>query len=68
MELSGLDEVTSTTRPLALSPRIVVASISLGTTAQPAMIVTREQAARVIDAIDGTVGRVRELDALAKSD
>jgi len=68
MELSGLDEVTSTARPLALSPRIVVAPVSLGTVAQPAMIVTREQAAQVIEAIDGTVGRVRESDALAKSE
>jgi hypothetical protein len=32
------------------------------------MIVTREQAAQVIEAIDGTVGRVRESDALAKSE
>jgi len=68
MELSGLDEVTSTTRPLVLPSRIVVASVSLGTSAQPAMIVTREQAARVIEAIDGTVGQVRESDALTKSE
>ena len=67
-ELSRLGEVATTARSLSLSPRIVITAISLGTSGQPAMIVTQERAKQVTHAIEMTVQRVRALDPATPSD
>jgi len=68
MELSQLDDVAASARSLSLSPRIVTSSVSLGLSAQPAMIVTEENALRVTHAVETTVDRVREMDLHTTSD
>jgi pimeloyl-ACP methyl ester carboxylesterase len=68
MELSQLDEVASAARSQSLSPKIVITSISLGTSGQPAMIVTEESSKRVTDAIETTIQRVRALDSGTPTD
>jgi pimeloyl-ACP methyl ester carboxylesterase len=67
-ELSQLDDVAATARSLSLSPRLAITSISLGTSGQPAMIVTEESAERVTDAIETTVQHVRALEPATPSD
>lgn len=67
-ELSQLDDVAATARSLSLSPKIAITSISVGTSGQPAMIVTEESAKRLIDAIETTVQRVRALEPATPSD
>jgi pimeloyl-ACP methyl ester carboxylesterase len=67
-ELSRMGEVATTARSLSLSPRIVITSISLGTSGQPAMIVTEESAKEVTHAIEMTVQRVRAVEPATPSD
>ena len=67
-ELSQLDDVAATARSLSLSPKIAIISISVGTSGQPAMIVTEESAKRLIDAIETTVQLVRALEPATPSD
>ena len=63
MELSQLGTVEADARTVSVSPRIIVTSVAIGTRGQPAMIVTREDATRVTQAILATISRVRELDS-----
>jgi pimeloyl-ACP methyl ester carboxylesterase len=67
-ELSQLDDVAATARSLSLSPKIAIISISVGTSGQPAMIVTEGSAKRVTDAIETTVQRVRAVEPATPSD
>lgn len=66
MELSRFEEVENAARALNLSPDIIVTDVTVGTQAQPAMLVTREDAARVVQMIQGTVERVRDNEASAR--
>ncbi len=68
MELSQIDDVTATARSLSLSPKIVVSSVTVGSSAQPAMIVTEEAALGVTHVVETTVERVREMDHQPISD
>lgn len=58
-ELSRLPEVEAIARSIALPPQIAVTSISIGTRDQPAMLVNREDAAKVTQAIQATLTRVK---------
>jgi pimeloyl-ACP methyl ester carboxylesterase len=60
MELSQFEEVEESARALALSPDIIVNDVAVGTHAQPALLVTREDSARAVQTIQATVDRVRE--------
>jgi microcompartment protein CcmK/EutM len=66
MELSRFAEVENDVRALTLSPDIIVAAITIGTHVQPAVLVTRGDAARVAHTIHVTVERVREAEAAAR--
>jgi len=58
-ELSRLPELAATAGSIALPPQIVVTSISIGTHTQPAMLVNRDDAAKVTQAIEATLTRVK---------
>lgn len=58
-ELSRLPEVAAMVRSIALPPQIAVTSISIGTHTQPAMLVDRDDAAKVTQAIEATLTRVK---------
>jgi pimeloyl-ACP methyl ester carboxylesterase len=60
MELSQFEQVAQSARALPLSPDIIVTDVTIGTAEQPAMLVTRDDAAQVMQAIDATVERVRK--------
>ena len=66
MELSQFTAIEDSARALSLSPDITVADITIGTHAQPAMLVTREDATKVVQTIQATVERVRESEASAR--
>jgi pimeloyl-ACP methyl ester carboxylesterase len=68
LELSSLPDVAASARTASLPPDIVVTSISVGTRGQPAMLVAAGDAARVTQAIDATVTRVRAHDASATAE
>ena len=68
MELSTLSEVERTTRDLSLSPSIVVTSISTGAHAQPAIVVSPEEAKRINLTIGETIARVRAIEASPAAD
>ena len=61
MEISQLEEVEAAARSVPVSSTILVTTISIGTPGQPAMIVTHEDAMRVVQAIGATIARVRTL-------
>lgn len=58
-ELSRLPELAATAGSIALPPQIAVTSISIGTRTQPAMLVSRDDAAKVTQAIEATLTRVK---------
>jgi pimeloyl-ACP methyl ester carboxylesterase len=59
-ELSRLPEVETMARAIALPPQIAVTSISIGTHDQPAMLVNRDDANKVAQAIEATLTRAKE--------
>ena len=63
-----MPELEAAARAVPLPPRVVVTSISIGAHSQPAMLVTREESARVTLAIDATIQQVRGIDAGTTSD
>lgn len=58
-ELSRLPEVEATARAISLPPQIVVTSVAIGSHDQPAMLVHRDDAAKVTQAIEATLARVK---------
>ncbi len=66
LELSQFTEVEDHVRELSLPPEIAIADISIGTHERPAMIVTREDAAKVVQSIQAAVERVREDEESAR--
>jgi pimeloyl-ACP methyl ester carboxylesterase len=60
MELSRFQEIEEGARSLSLSPHILVTDVAVGTHAQPAILLTREDAEAVVQAIRATVERIRE--------
>lgn len=66
MELSQFEQVAQSARALPLSPDIIVTDVTIGTAAQPAMLVTRDDAAQVMQAIEATVERVRKSQVNAR--
>lgn len=58
-ELSRLPEVEAIAGAITLPPQIAVTSISIGTDSQPAMLVNREDALKVTQAIEATLTRVK---------
>lgn len=68
MEIAQLGDVESAARDQSLSSTIIVTRVSIGVQAQPAMLVTRADAAQVTRAIEATVARVREGEASAATD
>jgi pimeloyl-ACP methyl ester carboxylesterase len=68
IELSQLGEATVAARAQPLPPTLVITSIDVGSHTQPALIVTHEAAARVTQAIQSTIARVRGLDAITASE
>ena len=68
MELSQLGEVEGSVHALALSPDIIVTSVPGGARGQPAMIVGRNEAARIARAIEATVEQVRTRESIHHAD
>jgi len=68
MEIAQLGDVESAARDQSLSSTIIVTRVSIGVQAQPAMLVTKADAAQVTRAIEATVARVREGEASAARD
>jgi pimeloyl-ACP methyl ester carboxylesterase len=68
MELSRRSEVENVVRSLPQSDNIVVTNVTISTHTQPAMLVTREVAARATQAIHKTVARVRKAQERMTSD
>ena len=66
MELSQFDQVEGTARALTLSPQIIVTDVTIGSAAQPAMLVTRDDAGKVMQAIETTVEQVRKSEVSAR--
>ena len=66
MELSQFAQVESTARALSLSPQIIVTDVTIGSAAQPAMLVTRDDAGKVMQAIEATVEKVRKSEVSAR--
>ncbi|HEU4688469.1 MAG TPA: alpha/beta hydrolase [Vicinamibacterales bacterium] len=66
MELSQFDQVEGTARALTLSPQIIVTDVTIGSAAQPAMLVTRDDAGKVMQAIEATVEQVRKSEVSAR--
>jgi pimeloyl-ACP methyl ester carboxylesterase len=64
-EISRREEVTAAVRTLQIDPSMAVAAVATSAAGAPAMIVTDEDTARVTDAIEAAVTRVRT--ARAKS-
>jgi pimeloyl-ACP methyl ester carboxylesterase len=58
-EISRASEVVAAAQAVRLDPSVQVASVTTGNSEQPAMIVTPEEAAAVVGAIEETVSRVR---------
>lgn len=58
MELSQFTEVENDARALSLAPDITIADIRTGTHSQPAIIVTQEDAAKIVQTIQTTVEQV----------
>ena len=63
-----MPEVEAAARAVPLPPKVVVTSISIGAHGQPAMLVTREESARVTLAIDATITQVRGIEASTTAD
>jgi pimeloyl-ACP methyl ester carboxylesterase len=63
MELSALDDIEGMVRALPPTARIPATPVSVGAHSQPAMIVSRVDAARVVEVISATVARVRTLES-----
>jgi pimeloyl-ACP methyl ester carboxylesterase len=59
-ELSRLPEVEAMASSIALPPQIAITSISIGTPTRPAMLVNRDDAAKVTQAIEATLARAKE--------
>jgi pimeloyl-ACP methyl ester carboxylesterase len=66
MELSRFGEVEDDARALTPSPHVIVADVTVGTHAQPAVLITRDDAARIVQTIRATVERVRDTEADAR--
>lgn len=66
MELSQFDQVEGTARALTLSPQIIVTDVTIGSAAQPATLVTRDDAGKVMQAIETTVEQVRKSEVSAR--
>jgi pimeloyl-ACP methyl ester carboxylesterase len=66
MELSQFDQVESTARALTLSQQIIVTDVTIGGAAQPALLVTRDEAGKVMHAIEATVEKVRKSEVSAR--
>jgi hypothetical protein len=67
-ELSRMPEVEAAARAVPLPPKVVMTLIFIGAHGQPAMLVTREESARVTRAIDATIQQVRGIDANTTAD
>ena len=63
MELSTLDDIEGMVRALSPTAKVPATRVSIGTRSQPAMIVSRVDAARVAEAISAAVARVRGLES-----
>lgn len=67
-ELSRMPELEAAAREVPIPPTVVVTSIPIGAHSQPALLVTREESARVAQAIEATVTRARGIALSAPSD
>jgi pimeloyl-ACP methyl ester carboxylesterase len=68
LELSRFAEVETAARATPLPGNVTVTPVSIGSYAQPAVLVDPGQASRVTRAIEATVKQVRALDPSATSD
>jgi pimeloyl-ACP methyl ester carboxylesterase len=68
MEMSALGDIKGMVRSLPPPSKVPVTSISIGVHSQPAMIVSRTDAARVGEAVSATVARIRALESTTMSD
>jgi hypothetical protein len=68
LELSRRGEVEKMASNLSYSDKIIVTNVSIGTREQPALLVTREVAARATQAIHETVALVRDAQRRTTSD
>ena len=64
--MSTRSRVEGTARALTLSPQIIVTDVTIGSAAQPAMLVTRDDAGKVMQAIETTVEQVRKSEVSAR--
>jgi hypothetical protein len=68
MELSALDDIEGMVPAVSPTTKVPATPVSIGTHSQPAMIVSRADAARVAEAISATVAQVRALESSTSSD
>jgi pimeloyl-ACP methyl ester carboxylesterase len=68
MELSALDDIEGMVPAVSPTVKVPATPVSIGTHSQPAMIVSRADAARVAEAISATVAQVRALESSTSSD
>ena len=68
LELSRFAEVEAAARATPLPASIPITPVSIGSSAQPAVLVDPGQASRVTRAIEATVGKVRDVERSAATD